>query len=86
MRTTARRLTRTISRHRPRTSKRLKQLHPPDHRAGSVFRRSRPRLRIEEWPAGATYRAGGQRNLLVVDKCTCDWERASRRLRLPRDT
>lgn len=36
---------------------------------------------IEEWPASATYRAGGQRNLLVADNRTRDWERASPRLR-----
>ncbi len=36
---------------------------------------------IEEWPASATYRAGGQRNLLVADRRTRDWERASPRLR-----
>jgi hypothetical protein len=36
---------------------------------------------IEEWPASATYRAGDQRNLLVADKRTRDWERASLRLR-----
>jgi hypothetical protein len=36
---------------------------------------------IEEWPASATYRAEGQRNLLVADRRTGDWERASPRLR-----
>lgn len=36
---------------------------------------------IEEWPASATYRAGNQRNLLVADNRTRDWERASSRLR-----
>lgn len=36
---------------------------------------------IEEWPASATYRAGGQRNLLVADRRTRDWEQASTRLR-----
>ncbi len=36
---------------------------------------------IEEWPASATYRAGDQRNLLVADNRTRDWERASPRLR-----
>jgi hypothetical protein len=36
---------------------------------------------IEEWPASATYRAGGQRNLLVADRRTRDWECASPRLR-----
>jgi hypothetical protein len=36
---------------------------------------------IEEWPASATYRAGDQRNLLVADNRTRDWERASTRLR-----
>jgi hypothetical protein len=36
---------------------------------------------IEDWPASATYRAGGQRNLLVADKRTRDWEGASPRLR-----
>lgn len=42
---------------------------------------------IEEWPASATYRAGGQRNLLVADRRTRDWERASPglRRRLSRD-
>jgi hypothetical protein len=42
---------------------------------------------ITEWPASATYRAGGQRNLLVADRRTHDWERASPRLhrRLSRD-
>jgi hypothetical protein len=36
---------------------------------------------IEEWPASATYRAGEQRNLLVADRRTRDWEHASPRLR-----
>ncbi len=36
---------------------------------------------IEEWAASATYRAGGQRNLLIADNRTRDWERASPRLR-----
>jgi hypothetical protein len=36
---------------------------------------------IDEWPASATYRAEGQRNLLVADNRTRDWERASPRLR-----
>jgi len=36
---------------------------------------------IEEWPVSATYRAGGQRNLLVADNRTRDWERVSSRLR-----
>ena len=36
---------------------------------------------IEEWPTSATYRAGGQRNLLIADNRTRDWERASPRLR-----
>lgn len=36
---------------------------------------------VEEWPHSATYRAGGQANLLVADNRTGDWERASPRLR-----
>jgi hypothetical protein len=36
---------------------------------------------VEDWPQSATYRAGGQRNLLVADRRTNDWERASPRLR-----
>lgn len=36
---------------------------------------------IAQWPASATYRAGGQRNLLVADRRTRDWELASPRLR-----
>jgi hypothetical protein len=36
---------------------------------------------IEEWPRSATYRAGGQESLLVADRRTRDWERASPRLR-----
>ncbi len=36
---------------------------------------------VEEWPCSATYRAGGQENLLVADNRTGDWERASPRLR-----
>jgi hypothetical protein len=36
---------------------------------------------MEEWPRSATYRAGGQKNLLVADNRTGDWERASPRLR-----
>ncbi len=36
---------------------------------------------IEAWPASATYRAGDQQNLLVADRRTGDWERASPRLR-----
>jgi hypothetical protein len=36
---------------------------------------------VEEWPRSATYRAGGQENLLVADNRTGDWERASPRLR-----
>jgi hypothetical protein len=36
---------------------------------------------LEEWPRSATYRAGGQENLLVADNRTRDWERASPRLR-----
>ncbi len=36
---------------------------------------------VEEWPRSATYRAGGQKNLLVADNRTGDWERASPRLR-----
>ncbi len=30
---------------------------------------------VEEWPHSATYRAGGQANLLVADNRTGDWER-----------
>jgi hypothetical protein len=36
---------------------------------------------IEEWPASSIYRAGGQRNLLIADNRTRDWDRASPRLR-----
>lgn len=36
---------------------------------------------VADWPRSATYRAGGQRNLLVADRRTADWERASPRLR-----
>jgi hypothetical protein len=36
---------------------------------------------VEEWPQSATYRSGGQRNLLIADNRTADWERASPRLR-----
>ncbi len=36
---------------------------------------------VEAWPLAGTYRSGGQRNLLVADKRTADWERASPRLR-----
>ena len=36
---------------------------------------------VPEWPLSATYRAGGQRNLLVADRRTRDWELASMRLR-----
>ena len=36
---------------------------------------------IEEWSASATYRAEDQRNLLIADNRTRDWERASTRLR-----
>lgn len=36
---------------------------------------------VEDWPASATYRSGGQRNLLVEDNRTADWQRASARLR-----
>lgn len=36
---------------------------------------------VEEWPRSATYRAGGQENLLVADNRTGDWERASPQLR-----
>jgi len=31
---------------------------------------------IPEWPDSATFRSGGQRNLLVADNRTDDWERA----------
>ncbi|HUN78407.1 MAG TPA: hypothetical protein VMU32_05770 [Solirubrobacteraceae bacterium] len=42
---------------------------------------------VADWPRSATYRAGGQRNLLVADRRTADWERASPwlRRRLSRD-
>jgi hypothetical protein len=36
---------------------------------------------VAEWPLSATYRVGGQRNLLVADRRTRDWEQASSRLR-----
>lgn len=36
---------------------------------------------VDEWPASATYRSGDQRNLLVADNRTDDWQRAGRRLR-----
>jgi hypothetical protein len=36
---------------------------------------------IERWPASHTYRSGAQENLLVADRRTRDWERASPRLR-----
>lgn len=36
---------------------------------------------VAQWPRSATYRAGAQRNLLVADRRTADWERASPRLR-----
>jgi len=36
---------------------------------------------VPEWPASATYRSGEQRNLLVADRRTRDWERSSPRLR-----
>ncbi|HVR05502.1 MAG TPA: hypothetical protein VMS02_05630, partial [Solirubrobacteraceae bacterium] len=36
---------------------------------------------VAQWPASATYRAGGQRNLLVADRRTRDWELASPWLR-----
>ncbi len=36
---------------------------------------------VEEWPRSATYRAGGQENLLVADNRTGDWGGASPRLR-----
>ena len=35
----------------------------------------------DDWPAAHTYRSGEQRNLLVADRRTRDWQRASRRLR-----
>lgn len=37
--------------------------------------------RIERWPVSHTYRSGAQENLLVADRRTRDWERASPRLR-----
>jgi hypothetical protein len=36
---------------------------------------------VSEWPASATYRSGEQRNLLVADRRTEDWRRASPRVR-----
>jgi hypothetical protein len=36
---------------------------------------------IGDWPHSATFRAGGQENLLVADNRTRDWDRASPRLR-----
>jgi hypothetical protein len=36
---------------------------------------------IAEWPDSATFRAGGQRNLLVADNRTDEWERADSALR-----
>jgi hypothetical protein len=36
---------------------------------------------VADWPRSATYRSGGQRNLLVADNRTRDWELASPRLR-----
>lgn len=32
---------------------------------------------VADWPRSATYRAGGQHNLLVADRRTRDWEQAS---------
>lgn len=36
---------------------------------------------VQEWPLSATYRSGGQRNLLISDNRTRDWEEAPPRLR-----
>ncbi len=36
---------------------------------------------VDDWPRGCTYRSGEQRNLIVADKRTNDWEQASPRLR-----
>jgi hypothetical protein len=36
---------------------------------------------VEEWPRSATYRSGGQKNLLVADNRTREWESASPRVR-----
>jgi hypothetical protein len=36
---------------------------------------------VEDWPASHTYRSGAQENLLVADRRTADWLRASSRLR-----
>jgi hypothetical protein len=36
---------------------------------------------VDDWPASATYRSGGQRNLLIADNRTADWQRAGPRLR-----
>jgi hypothetical protein len=36
---------------------------------------------VEDWPRAHTYRSGEQRNLIVADKRTSDWEFASPRLR-----
>lgn len=36
---------------------------------------------VPEWPLSGTYRAAGQRNLLISDRRTQDWEEASPRLR-----
>lgn len=42
---------------------------------------------VDVWPRSCTYRSGGQRNLLIADRRTRDWELAGRRLqrRLSRD-
>lgn len=36
---------------------------------------------VEQWPLSATFRSGAQRNLLVADNRTADWELASARVR-----
>ncbi|MFI5004962.1 MAG: hypothetical protein ACHQE6_08105 [Solirubrobacterales bacterium] len=57
-----------------------RQIMERDLRPVVVGRDGRPH-ELEEWPRSATYRAGGQENLLVADNRTRDWERASPRLR-----
>jgi hypothetical protein len=57
-----------------------RQIVERDLRAVVVGRDGRS-YELEEWPRSATYRAGGQGNLLVADNRTRDWERASPRLR-----
>jgi hypothetical protein len=57
-----------------------RQVQAQDLRAVVVGRNGRTHD-VEEWPRSATYRAGGQQNLLIADKRTRDWERATPRLR-----